>query len=100
LMAQVAKSTREATALYPTSAILHAQLAEASASLGQIDEAARSAASALRLDGLTPHDDKKLPEAVRKRLEQELPRWLERRKEREKAAEKAKEKPAQPEPAK
>ena len=34
-----------------------------------------SAEEALRLDKMTPHLDKKLPDPVRKRLETELPRW-------------------------
>jgi O-antigen ligase len=69
------ESCRIGTRLYPTSAILHAELAEASADLRDITAAAEEANEALRLDRITPHADKKLPDAVRARLEQELPRW-------------------------
>jgi hypothetical protein len=75
LEAQIVAANRVATRLYPTSAILHAELAEASAGIGDTVSAAQEAEEALRLDKLTPHLDKKLPDTVRKRLEAELPRW-------------------------
>ena len=38
-------------------------------------DAVREAREALRLDRLTPHLDKKLPDPVRERLEAQLPAW-------------------------
>jgi hypothetical protein len=72
---EIVKETRIATALYPSSASLHARLAEASAGISMFGDAAREAEQALRLDRLTPHGDKKLPDEVRKRLESALPEW-------------------------
>ncbi len=40
-------------------------------------DAADEADMALRLDRITPHRDKKLPDAVRNRLETRLPKWKE-----------------------
>ncbi len=75
LRADVVHATRTASRLYPTHATLHAELAEASADIGMIPDAVREAREALRLDGITPHQDKKLPDAVRKGLEARLPAW-------------------------
>ena len=75
LRADVVHATRTASRLYPTNATLHAELAEASAAIGMIPDAVREAREALRLDRLTPHLDKKLPDPVRKRLEAQLPAW-------------------------
>jgi O-antigen ligase len=75
LEAKIVQSTRLATQLYPSSAQLHAELAEASATLGDVPSAAEEAREALRLDQLTPHADKKLSEPVRKRLSEQLPKW-------------------------
>jgi hypothetical protein len=72
------KSTRTASLLYPTNIELHARLAEASAEIGMYQDAVDEATEALRLDGLTPHRDKKLPGAIRSRLETQIPAWSER----------------------
>ncbi len=65
---------RRASQLYPNSALCHAKLAEAY--LAATDRAAfgREAEIALRLDGITPHKDKKLPSPLRNRLSHELKR--------------------------
>jgi hypothetical protein len=75
LGAEIVKETRIATFLYPSNASLHARLAEASAEISMFGDAAKEAEEALRLDRLTPHPDKKLPDDVRKRLESHLPEW-------------------------
>src|SRR5262249_22974445 len=75
LKGNVVEGLRTATRLNPTSASLHAQLAEASAAMGLLSDAAIEAEAALRLDGLTPHADRKLPATRKKRLETELPAW-------------------------
>ena len=75
LKGNVVEATRIATRLNPTSASLHAQLAFASAEIGMDGDAAKAAREALRLDRITPHDDRKLPAPVRKRLESRLPDW-------------------------
>jgi hypothetical protein len=41
-------------------------------------DAATEAREALRLDGITHHPDKKLPDSVRKRLEAQLSDWAEK----------------------
>lgn len=78
LQASVVEAVRTATQLYPTNAVLHARLAEASAEVSMFGDAAAEAREALRLDALTPHADKKLPDAVRARLRENEPRWAER----------------------
>ena len=75
LGADLVKETRIASILYPSNASLHARLAEASAEISMFGDAAKEAEAALRLDRLTPHPDKKLPDDVRKRLESRLPEW-------------------------
>ena len=75
LRADVVHATRTASRLYPTHATLHAELAQASAEISMIPDAVREAREALRLDRLTPHLDKKLPDDLRKRLEAQLPAW-------------------------
>ncbi len=77
LRASVVEAVRTASRLYPTNASLHARLAEASAEISMFADAAAEAREALRLDALTPHADKKLADAVRARLRDELPRWEE-----------------------
>ncbi|RUL89022.1 O-antigen ligase family protein [Tautonia sociabilis] len=62
--------------LTPTSPLAHAQAAEDLAALGQFRRAAREAEKALELDARTPHQDKKLPEALRDRLADSIPNWL------------------------
>jgi hypothetical protein len=74
---QLVEATRSATRLNPTSAELHARLAEASAEISMFKDAADEAELALRLDRITPHRDRKLLEAVRQRLETRLPTWTE-----------------------
>jgi len=74
---QVVEATRTAARLHPTSAELHARLAEASAEISMYKDAADEADMALRLDRITSHRDKKLPDAVRNRLETRLPKWKE-----------------------
>ena len=75
LKGNVVEATRIATRLNPTSASLQAQLAFASAAIGMDADAAKAAREALRLDGITPHADRKLPAAQRKRLESQLADW-------------------------
>jgi hypothetical protein len=77
LRAGVVEASRTASRLYPTNAVLHARLAEASAEMSMFGDAAAEAREALRLDALTPHADKKLPDTVRARLQDNLPRWTE-----------------------
>jgi hypothetical protein len=74
---KIVEATRRAARLYPTSAELHAKLAEASAGIHMFQDAATEAAEALRLDRITPHPDKKLPESERRRLEKLIPEWSE-----------------------
>jgi O-antigen ligase len=74
---EMVKSTRRAVFLNPTNIELHARLADASADVNMYQDAVSEATEALRLDRLTPHPDKKLPEAVRKRLEGLIPTWEE-----------------------
>jgi O-antigen ligase len=75
LQASIVEATRTASRLYPTNAVLHARLAEASAEVSMFGDAVTEANEALRLDALTPHQDKKLPYAVRDRLVAALPEW-------------------------
>jgi tetratricopeptide (TPR) repeat protein len=56
---------RRAVELYPTSATGRAKLAVALNAAGRRGEARREAREALRLHGLTPHADKKLPDELR-----------------------------------
>jgi hypothetical protein len=77
LRGEMVKSTRTAARLNPTSTELHARLADASAEISMYQDAVDEATEALRLDRLTPHRDKKLPEKVRKRLEALIPTWSE-----------------------
>ncbi|MBV8554118.1 MAG: O-antigen ligase family protein [Planctomycetaceae bacterium] len=75
IRASVVEATRKATLLYPNNAALHAELADASATIGVFPDAAREAHEALRLDDLMPHRDRKLPTATRRWLEKQLPTW-------------------------
>jgi hypothetical protein len=77
LRGDIVKSTRTASRLNPTSAELHARLAHASAEINMYQDAVTEATEALRLDRLTPHADRKLPRAVRERLESLIPAWQE-----------------------
>lgn len=64
-----------AVRLYPTSAGLRAELAEASADAGRWADAVREAEVALDLDGRTKHQDKRLTDGVRRHLFEGLPKW-------------------------
>jgi hypothetical protein len=59
---------RGAVELYPSSAVLRAELSRALQAVGQTDPATRHAERALELDRQMPHADKKLPEETRERL--------------------------------
>jgi tetratricopeptide (TPR) repeat protein len=75
----IVKETRIATLLYPSNAALHARLAEASAEISMFGDALKEAEEALRLDALMkPHPDKRLPPAIRKRLENQVAEWKEK----------------------
>ncbi len=75
--ANIVEAYRTASRLYPTNADLHARLAFASAGMSMYADAATEAEEALRLDRLTPHLDKKLPQELRARLTRELANWSE-----------------------
>jgi len=73
----VVEATRVASRLYPSNATLHAELAIASAEIGMYSDAVSETEAAFHFDTLTPHQDKKLPDPLRKTLEAELPKWKE-----------------------
>ncbi len=75
--AKIVEANRSATRINPTSALLHARLAESSADISMFKDAATEGEEALRLDRLNPHADKKLPETRRRRLETLIPQWTE-----------------------
>ncbi|WP_435007434.1 O-antigen ligase family protein [Tundrisphaera lichenicola] len=77
LKAAIARSCRWAARIYPTSAMIRAELALASADIGMYPDAVREAKQALDFDEQTPHKDKKLPAAVRESLRAQIPRWEE-----------------------
>ena len=72
---KIVEATRTASRLNPTNSELHARLAHASADISMFADAVAEAKEALRLDGITPHADRKLPESVRRRLEDMIPKW-------------------------
>jgi hypothetical protein len=74
--AKIVEANRSATRINPTSALLHARLAESSADISMFKDAATEGEEALRLDRLNPHADKKLPEVGRRRLESLIPQWI------------------------
>jgi len=78
LQASIVEATRTASHLYPTNATLHARLAEASADISMFRDAVTEAKEALRLDTITPHQDKKLASAERELLKASLPDWTEK----------------------
>ena len=78
LQASIVEATRTASRLYPTNATLHARLAEASAEISMFRDAVTEAQEALRLDAITPHQDKKLANAQREQLKAKLPDWTEK----------------------
>jgi hypothetical protein len=59
----------------PTNAPLRAEYARALADVGEFPEAVRQGEEALRLDRLTPHEDRKLPGPVREGLKVALSKW-------------------------
>ena len=63
---------RRSVSLYPTNCRYRADLAEILNQTGDVDGARREAAEALRLDELTPHADKKLPDEQRKHLSRKI----------------------------
>jgi hypothetical protein len=63
---------RRTVELYPQSGIDHANLALLFQLSGDKISFCREAQAALELDRRMPHDDKKLPEALRRRLEAEI----------------------------
>lgn len=73
--ANVVEASRAAVRLYPTNASLHARLAEASDQIGMTPDALSEGQEALRLDAITPHEDKKLEPAVRDWLNSKLRGW-------------------------
>ncbi len=80
LKATIAKAARQAVRLYPTSASLRAELAQASVDIGKYDDAVTEAKVALQLDALMPHADKKMPNSDRSYLESHISRWEEQAK--------------------
>ena len=72
---KVVEATRTASRLYPSNSELHARLAQASADISMFNDAVTEANEALRLDRITPHADRKLPDDVRRRLEDLIPKW-------------------------
>jgi hypothetical protein len=81
LRTTIVKATRRAASIYPTSATLRAELAQASADIGMFNDAVREGKQALVLDGLTPHADKKLPKGLKSYIDAQIPRWEARAKE-------------------
>ena len=77
LKSAIVRACRWAARIYPTSATIRAELAEASADVGMFPDAVREANQALQLDEITPHDDKKLPGKLRAYLRAQIPRWEE-----------------------
>lgn len=80
LKSTIAKATRQAVRLYPTSASLRAELAQASEDIGMHADAATEAKVALQLDAMMPHADKKLPNNLRSYLESHVMVWEEQAK--------------------
>lgn len=71
----IVEASRKAVLLYPSNSSLRSRLAEASADIGMIPDALQEGREALRLDKLTPHEDKKLDPAIRQWLESKIPEW-------------------------
>ena len=61
-------SYEEAARLYPTNALYHAAWAMALHAAGETEKAQDEKAEALRLDALTPHEDRKIPEELKSLL--------------------------------
>jgi O-Antigen ligase len=73
--AKIVEATRTASRLNPVNSELHARLAHASADISMYADAVAEANEALRLDRITPHLDRKLPDPVRRRLVDMIPKW-------------------------
>ncbi len=80
LQGTIAKANRHSVRLYPTSALFRGELASANAELGLFQDAITEARTALQLDAITPHQDKKLPPQIRSYLTNKIPEWEERAK--------------------
>ena len=80
LKSTIAKASRQAVRLYPTSASLRLELAQASADLGMYPDAIAEGRNALQLDRLMPHADKKLSDAAIAYLTAQIERWREQAK--------------------
>jgi len=65
---QAVNAYRRAVELYPNSGLYRAKLAVALRAAGDEPGFRKQAAAAIRLDGLTPHADKKLPDELRRAL--------------------------------
>jgi tetratricopeptide (TPR) repeat protein len=71
----IVNAARMASRINPTKAKIQADLAIASADLGEYSGAVKAAKEALRLDKTTPHLDRKLPGEVRDSLVSMIPEW-------------------------
>ena len=67
-LAEASRSLKKAAEFFPTDALLHARYAIVLHASGDFDGARREKAEALRLDALTPHEDRKIPESVKSLL--------------------------------
>ena len=67
-LAEASRSFKKATGFFPTDALLHARYAIILQASGDFGQAQREKAEALRLDALTPHEDRKIPETVKSLL--------------------------------
>lgn len=79
----IVNAARMASRINPTKAKIRADLAIASAELGEYSGAVKEAREALRLDKTTPHADRKLPREVRDSLVTMIPEWEKKAKEYE-----------------
>ncbi|WP_165230887.1 O-antigen ligase family protein [Aquisphaera insulae] len=76
LEGSIVEALRTASRLYPTNPVLHAELAQASATIQMFQDAADEAKEALRLDEiLTVQPGKQLPAALRNDLKSRLAEW-------------------------
>ena len=80
LRRKVVVACRQAVGIYPTSAGLRAELASANADIGMFPDAVREGQVALRLDAITPHQDKKLGNDQRAFLQSQIKQWEEKAK--------------------
>ena len=67
-LAEASRSLKMAVRLFPTDALLHARYAIVLHASGDFGQAQSEKAEALRLDALTPHEDRKIPESVKSLL--------------------------------